>query len=171
MSSLFKFHQFLKIPIKFHRFLLNFKPWKLPRILIQNTFQIWRLSYKESCSLLENLHNHILFEIFWVSEDLFLTIANSSQFENRFKSEMALIIGPGPGLPGSRPTHYSPSAAHPTGLAHMLATLAGPHPPFPCSHVPRHPTRARRCRLADSTSPMPPPLKMAMDTHYLRAHG
>jgi hypothetical protein len=50
---------------------IEFQTLEIACFLIQIFSRILKSSYKESYSLIQNLHNHILFEIFRVREGIF----------------------------------------------------------------------------------------------------
>jgi hypothetical protein len=54
---------------------------KVPWFSIQILSWIWNSFYKQSCSSFKDVHNHILFAIFWVRGDLLLVGPNSRQFD------------------------------------------------------------------------------------------
>jgi hypothetical protein len=54
---------------------------KVPWFSIQILSRIWNSFYKQICSSFKDVHNHILFAIFWVRGDLLLVDPNSRQFD------------------------------------------------------------------------------------------
>jgi hypothetical protein len=161
---LFKFHQFLKIPIKFY----SISNPKTSLIINSNYILNLKSSNKEIYCLLNSLQIHILFEIFRVQKGIFWTVSNSSRLKILIQSEMALFIGlapfffffhPGPPLPffllrpmGERPVpvpHLVPLHSRDVLPAPTVAGRWSPvaHPPphsAPARPHPLHSTRGRQ---------------------------
>jgi hypothetical protein len=145
------------------------RPW-LPKFLIQNLFRIWRRSYEESCSFLQNHHNHILLQIFKAQESLFW-IKSNLNFSNIF--ERVWINLPGLNRYWNRGTVAGP---HPS--ASSCASTASqvidrrPSPPLSCScRPPPHVLlRSRSCSMGPPHHPPHPSLCSSRGWEKLPLH-
>jgi hypothetical protein len=169
-SSLFKFHQLLKSPIKIPSNSIQIKTLESFPIFIQIQFWIWGSFYKESCSLFQILQNNILFGIFQVWEDFLLVDSNSGQLkiglnkENwycSFRAEPTPVAHAGlqPPTLGSRSL-----ASFPSTVCHARV-LSPPAPPIVLLCRAIRPRLSRRSR--QSYCPLTPPLLQPGPLHFL----
>jgi hypothetical protein len=96
--------------------LSDFQTLELPSFLITNPFLIWRSPYKENCFLLQNLHNHILFEKFRVWKEISSTM---------LQIRVSLKIGLNQKYHCSSSQAQNGPAAGPLTAAHQLLTPPG----------------------------------------------
>jgi hypothetical protein len=140
--------------MKFYQILLNSNPRVSPIFFIWNPFRIWRSSYGESCSSIQTLQNHNLFQIFWAHKGPVLIKSRSNEIEiiwiefNRFEN---FWTGALPGTVPCEPMHQ-----HPFPLPGQACTTRVARP-----RCLPGPSAWGRCRLRRRphvrAGPLPPP--------------